>query len=120
MLEICEPEDSERDPLESNDIQVNSLSTNGIIIPIKTKKIFDEGKKAFKCELCNKEFSQKVHRNSHISRVHERIKPFKCDTCALSYASKKELKHHAETVHEGKEPYNCNLCSANFTLIGRV
>ena len=43
-----------------------------------------EGKKAFKCQICDKSFSSKETMKSHISSVHEGIKAFKSVICDYS------------------------------------
>ena len=36
-----------------------------------------EGKKQFKCELCDHSFNQNAHMKTHVTSVHEGKKPFK-------------------------------------------
>ena len=47
--------------------------------------------------------------------VHEGKKPFKCNLCDASFAEKCNLKKHVSTVHEGKKPFKCDICKADFT-----
>ena len=58
-----------------------------------------EGKKPFKCIICEKYFSNKGTLNNHVASVHEGIKPFKCDICETRFATKGTLKRHM-AVHE--------------------
>ena len=58
-----------------------------------------DGKKAFKCNICDASFSQKGNLNVHIDSVHEEMKPFKCKICDASFSRKATLKRHIESVH---------------------
>jgi uncharacterized Zn-finger protein len=63
------------------------------------KHIFEkheEGKKPFKCDICDQSFSQKSNLKRHIVGIHERKKK-----CECLYATKKLRKHRSE-VHEGR------------------
>ena len=39
----------------------------------------------------------------HVASVHEGKKPFKCDICDYKFSQKTSMKSHVETVHEGKK-----------------
>ena len=39
----------------------------------------------------------------HIATIHEGKKPFKCDICNVNFGQKVGLKKHVATVHEGKK-----------------
>ena len=84
-----------------------------------------EKKKPWKCDFCNKDFSQKCSRDWHIARFHEKDKDnkqYKCDKCDKSYLFPSELKQHTENVHENKRPckkYFCLVCEKE-VLTGKV
>ena len=59
-----------------------------------------EGKKAFKCQICDKSFSQKGSMNKHMASVHEEIKAFKCDICRYGCSKKVIMDKHMVSVHE--------------------
>ena len=73
-----------------------------------------EGKKAFKCQICDKSFSSKETMKNHISSVHEGIKAFKCVIC--DYSCSKKLpwtsSKHMALVHE-KEI--CKVCDKTYS-----
>ena len=69
-----------------------------------------EGKKPFKCDICDYCSSRKSHMNRHIESVHEGKKPFKCEICDYSCSLKKTMKIHAASVHEGLKPFKCHIC----------
>ena len=41
----------------------------------------------------------------HIASVHEGKKPFKCSICDYTFAQKKTLTNHISSVHEGKKAF---------------
>ena len=60
-----------------------------------------EKKKPFKCELCNKDFTQLAHMKGHVSSVHEGKKPFECNICNSTFSQKQHMRGHVKIVHEG-------------------
>ena len=44
--------------------------------------------------------SQKIGYKEHIANIHEGKKPFKCDICDTKFARKSHLKNHITSVHE--------------------
>ena len=47
---------------------------------------------------------KKRHMNRHVVSVHEGKKPFKCEICDYSCSLKRTLKKHVAAVHEGEKP----------------
>jgi uncharacterized Zn-finger protein len=47
--------------------------------------------------------------NGHIASVHEGKKPFKCNICDTSFSQKVNLKRPIVSVHEGNKPVKCNI-----------
>ena len=45
----------------------------------------NEGKKQFKCDICNANFGQKSILNKHVGMVHEGKKQFKCKICTVNF-----------------------------------
>ena len=56
----------------------------------------------------------------NIASGHEGKKQFKCDICNVKFGQMSKLKLHVATVHEGKRPFNCNICNANFGQKGNM
>ena len=69
-----------------------------------------EGKKPFKCDICDYICSQKMDMNRHIASVHEGKKPFKCVICDYSCSQKGNMSTHVASVHEGTKPFKCDIC----------
>ena len=63
-----------------------------------------EGKKPFRCDICDYSCSQKGNMKTHVASVHVVKKPFKCDICDYSFSLKNIMKRHIITVHGGKKP----------------
>ena len=70
-------------------------------------------KKSFKCEICDKIFSQKLHWKQH-QRVHSGEKPFKCDVCKKRFSEQGNLNQH-QRVHTGEKPFKCDVCDKTFS-----
>ena len=70
-----------------------------------------EGKKPFKCNICDYSSSLKHHMKKHVDSVHEGKKPFKCDICDYTCSQKSNMKRHVASVHEEKNPIKCDFCN---------
>ena len=68
-----------------------------------------EGKKPFKCQICDYSCTQKTDMTHHVSFVHEKKEPFKCDICSYSCFLKHDIKKHLESVHEEKKSFKCDM-----------
>ena len=58
-----------------------------------------EARNSFKCNMCDKSFSQKGNMYLHVETVHEGRKAFKCDICDQCYSQKSNLKTHIANNH---------------------
>ena len=67
-------------------------------------EIREEGKKLFKCDICDQSFSQKGNLTKHTASVHDSNKSFKCGICDHNFCQKANLKIHVAEIHEGKKP----------------
>ena len=63
----------------------------------------NQGKKLFKCEICDYSCSKNSTMKSHVVSVHEGKKQFKCDICDYSCSQKRSMKTHVASVHEVKK-----------------
>jgi uncharacterized Zn-finger protein len=57
------------------------------------------GIRAFKCDICQKEFGAKSNLNKHL-KIHEGNKKYVCETCGKGFISSYNLKTHVRT-HSG-------------------
>ncbi len=71
------------------------------------------GRKAFKCLECSKEFEQRYNLVQHL-RIHMGEKPFSCDFCGKTFAQNSRRIVHMR-VHTGEKPYFCNKCGKSFS-----
>ena len=67
-----------------------------------------EGKKPFKCSICDKSFGRKSHMELHISAVHEEKKPFECLLCKEGFTRKENMQKHISSVHEKEKSTSVN------------
>ena len=56
----------------------------------------------------------------HIHIIHEGQKDYKCETCDKLFSEGASLKRHIHTIHEGdkdehQEKHNCEICGRSFT-----
>ena len=65
-------------------------------------------KKSFECEIAN--YQQKQGLKMHKLSVHDGKKPFKCEVCDYSCSQKGHLNRHIASVHEGMKPFKCEKC----------
>ena len=77
-------------------------------------KSVQDGKKSFKCDICDSCYISDYELKAHISSVHERNMLLQCEECAVSFSSQKSLYEHNLLLHEKKKPYKCNVCGYNF------
>ncbi|QLL33708.1 hypothetical protein HG536_0F00320 [Torulaspora globosa] len=65
-------------------------------------------------EGCNKAFSRPSLLTEHQQAVHQGRKPFKCELCDRSFAKKSHLERHLH-AHAEDKPLHCSFCQKGFT-----
>lgn len=70
-------------------------------------------KRPYVCNVCERSFTQKSHRDLHMSSFHYGIKKFKCSICCVSFSRKEHLERHIRS-HTGEKPYQCSYCMRCF------
>ena len=79
---------------------------------------------SFKCELCDKTFTQSGNLKRHTEIVHEKIKKFKCDKCDKLFSVKYNLNQHIGLVHDNREDLKrkkeyCTKCEKSISDLKR-
>ena len=80
---------------------------------IKHIEVIHEGIKAFKCDLCDSDFSRDQNLQTHIASVHDQIKHY-CPTCNTGFMQVRYLQRHIKTVHDKVKPFVCDICNFSF------
>ncbi|KAG9306408.1 hypothetical protein G9A89_018291 [Geosiphon pyriformis] len=78
------PQESEPQPTLFSDLYVDSLN--------------DEGKRPYKCRMCQKNFVRLEHLTRHL-KIHTGEKPHKCPACEKCFSRSDELTRHKK-IHE--------------------
>ena len=66
----------------------------------------------FSCNLCDKQFTQKISLKRHIQSEHEGIR-YACNQCDYQATQKGSLKTHVQSLHECVK-YACNQCDSQY------
>ena len=71
----------------------------------------------WKRTLENAKFIKKFSTKHKISvHVNDGKRPFKCSLCDSDFKDKAVLDHHIKFVHEGKKPFQCTICDSAFPM----
>ena len=69
------------------------------------------------CQYCNKMFSRKQHRVEH-ETIHTGVGAYKCEQCDKQFTQKYDLGRHVNSVHKGERPHECKDCGVRFSEKG--
>ncbi|CAH0687431.1 unnamed protein product [Chilo suppressalis] len=72
-----------------------------------------------KCTKCDKVFSTKIQKYSHIALVHGPEYRYRCPFCKDSFKSYLLRSKHLNEAHDRKVEYQCHLCPAVFTMFNQ-
>ena len=84
--------------------------------PTNHQRVSQNNVKQFKCDLCDKSFTQRRNQRAHIRTVHEKLKPFQCTHCGLTANRKFNLMSHIKKMHgsiEGNSVIDRRLSGSN-------
>ena len=59
--------------------------------------------------------ANKENLNTHIKNVHEGQKNYKCDLCDKAFSQQQKLMRHIKNLHKGQKNYKCDLCDKDFS-----
>ena len=91
----------------------NQQATNN---PNNSNNSTSNNEKQFKCDFCDKTFTQRRNQRAHIRTVHEKLKPFQCTHCGLTANRKFNLLSHIKKMHgttEGTAVVDTRLSGAS-------
>ncbi|KAG0410009.1 hypothetical protein HPB47_012874 [Ixodes persulcatus] len=71
--------------------------------------------RAWKCDVCCKQFSQKHHLQTHLL-CHSGLKRFECQVCHKAFKQQAHLNTHL-LIHEGRRPHRCPHCEHSFLQV---
>ncbi|XP_028967571.1 zinc finger protein 845-like [Galendromus occidentalis] len=64
----------------------------------------DGKEREYKCYFCEKTFSRKYRRDTHVRCIHTKEKPYPCPHCSNTYASQDKVWKHINTAHPDIDP----------------
>ena len=95
--------------------------------PLNINSVVHEGKKDFKCNICNRGFKHRTSLCQHIDRVHEKD-IVKCGICDIHLKPKNNIHQHMRRFHlqykkknryKKENRYKCDTCNLKgFTIQG--
>lgn len=88
------------------DVCGKMLQTTGGLF---THRKMHSEKPKYRCEICQKEFFQKVNFLNHEKTHNIQNRNFNCDQCDKSFFEKSHLLRH-QNFHSESRDYQCNLC----------
>lgn len=77
-----------------------------------THRKMHEEKPRFKCDICEREFFQKVNLMNH-TKTHEGTRPFSCNQCDKAFFEKSHLQRHLN-FHVLDRRFKCQVCEKSY------
>ncbi|XP_063698544.1 zinc finger protein 260-like [Culicoides brevitarsis] len=78
-------------------------------------KIHTEDRK-FSCDKCNAKFKRREHLRIHVNGVHLKLKPFKCEICDRTFSQIGDRNVHMKS-HSDQKEHSCTICNKKFRLV---
>ncbi len=72
------------------------------------------GRKIYKCCMCEKKFTKKPSAVTHVNVVHYGLKPFKCEYCFKLFSKRSNYLNHREAIHLNVT-HTCSHCNKSFS-----
>ena len=116
---------SEKQPI---DFQIAAVK-NEVFVEEKNFNIDENGENLntdplellkWKCDLCDKSFSESGYLKKHINTIHKGQKVHKCESCNKSFSYAHHLKTHIHTIHKDHKDHKCESCGKSFSQAGAL
>ena len=81
--------------------------------------IHEKKEQKFKCEHCNKSYSNTNALKHHITTHNPEQEKFTCDICGSQFSTKRTLARHKQIIHDeapGKSNNECENCGQTFSV----
>ncbi|KII68237.1 PR domain zinc finger protein 14 [Thelohanellus kitauei] len=79
-----------------------------------TSCVDDCPSRTFACTQCSRKFQREERLKVHVKQVHEGHRPYRCQSCNKTFSQSSSLTKHMRT-HTGERPYKCKFCSKGFS-----
>lgn len=97
---------------ENHEENVSNELDLSVKLKMQNQKGIETGRKQFRCDECDKQFSYQSHLNLH-KRIHSNDNPFKCKVCKRAFLLEVHLEMH-KLIHSNEKPYKCEECGKSF------